>query len=101
MLLLAGGATVLGVDNFSSYYDVLLKEGRARLLLGEPGFALDRSSIEDVETFAEAWRGFQPEVVIHLAGQVGVRHSIDAPASYIGANIVGTFNVLELARHHR
>lgn len=100
MRLLAGGAMVLGVDNFSSYYDVSLKEERARLLLEEPGFALDRSSIEDVERFAEAWRRFQPEVVIHLAGQAGVRHSIDAPASYIGANIVGTFNVLELARHH-
>lgn len=100
MRLLSAGAMVLGVDNFSSYYDVSLKEERARLLLEQPGFALNRSSIEDVDAFADAWHRFQPEIVIHLAGQAGVRHSIDAPASYVGANIVGTFNVLELARHN-
>jgi UDP-glucuronate 4-epimerase len=99
-LLLQQGATVLGVDNFSDYYDVALKEARNDVLSNHPDFSLARVSIEDVDAFGDAWRSFRPDVVIHLAAQAGVRYSIDAPASYIGANLIGTFNVLELARHH-
>ncbi|MEI9928783.1 MAG: NAD-dependent epimerase/dehydratase family protein [Sphingomonas sp.] len=98
--LLRGGATVLGVDNFSSYYDPALKESRNAILAGEPNFALHRGSIEDAAEFAEAWQAFAPDIVIHLAAQAGVRYSIDHPETYIGANLVGTFNVLELARRH-
>ena len=99
-LLLQQGATVLGVDNFSDYYDVALKEARNDLLSNHPGFAVARVSIEDKDAFGAAWRDFRPDIVIHLAAQAGVRYSIDAPASYIGANLIGTFNVLELARHN-
>jgi UDP-glucose 4-epimerase len=38
-------------------------------------------------------------VVIHLAAQAGVRYSLENPGAYISANIVGTFNILELARN--
>ena len=99
-LLLQQDATVLGVDNFSDYYDVALKEARNDLLANHADFSLARVSIEDVDAFAAAWREFRPDVVIHLAAQAGVRYSIDAPASYVGTNLVGTFNVLELARHN-
>lgn len=99
-LLLQQGATVLGVDNFSDYYDVALKEARNDMLSNHADFSVARVSIEDVEAFGAAWRAFKPDIVIHLAAQAGVRYSIDAPASYIGANLIGTFNVLELARHH-
>lgn len=99
-LLLQQGATVLGVDNFSDYYDVALKEARNDMLSNHPNFSVARVSIEDAQAFGDAWRDFKPDVVIHLAAQAGVRYSIDAPASYVGANLIGTFNVLELARHH-
>ena len=98
--LLQQGATVMGVDNFSNYYDVALKEARNDILSNHANFSVARVSIEDVDAFGEAWRSFRPDVVIHLAAQAGVRYSIDAPASYIGANVIGTFNVLELARHN-
>ncbi len=98
--LLQRGATVLGVDNFSDYYDVRLKESRNDILGNHPNFSIARVSIEDSSGFGDAWRSFRPDVVIHLAAQAGVRHSIDHPASYIGANLIGTFNVLELARHY-
>ncbi|MES2986287.1 MAG: NAD-dependent epimerase/dehydratase family protein [Pseudomonadota bacterium] len=98
-LLLQQGATVLGVDNFSDYYDVALKEARNDMLSNHADFSVARVSIDDMEAFGAAWRAFKPDVVIHLAAQAGVRYSIDAPASYIAANLVGTFNVLELARH--
>ncbi|RYY25539.1 MAG: NAD-dependent epimerase/dehydratase family protein [Sphingomonadales bacterium] len=98
-LLLQQGATVLGVDNFSDYYDVALKEARNDMLSNHADFSVARVSIEDADAFGDAWRAFKPDIVIHLAAQAGVRYSIDAPASYVGANLIGTFNVLELARH--
>lgn len=98
--LLQQGATVLGVDNFSNYYDTRLKEARNDILSNHPNFSVERISIEDLQAFGDAWRAFRPDAVIHLAAQAGVRYSIDEPASYIGANLVGTFNILELARHH-
>jgi UDP-glucuronate 4-epimerase len=98
--LLAAGATVCGIDNFSPYYDVRLKEDRAARLLAQPGFALHRLSIQDMDALRTVWTDFAPGIVIHLAAQPGVRYSIDHPREYIDTNVVGTFNLLELARHH-
>jgi len=99
-LFLQRGAQVLGIDNFTPYYDVALKEQRNAVLANHPDFSLARVSIEDMAAFGAAWRDFRPDIVLHLAGQAGVRYSIDAPESYISANVVGTFNLLELARHN-
>lgn len=98
-LLLEQGAAVLGVDNFSDYYDVGLKEARNTILAEHPDYTLARLAIEDASALGTAWRAFKPDVVIHLAAQAGVRFSIDHPDSYIASNIVGSFNILELARH--
>ncbi|HWU94491.1 MAG TPA: NAD-dependent epimerase/dehydratase family protein, partial [Sphingomonas sp.] len=99
--LLQGGATVLGVDNFSDYYDPALKEARNEVLSNHPNFKVARVSIDDMPAFGQVWADFQPDIVIHLAAQAGVRYSIDAPESYVAANLIGTFNVLELARRHK
>lgn len=98
--LLERGARILGVDDFTPYYDPRLKDARNAQLENHPGFTLARTSIANAESFGGAWRDFQPQVVIHLAAQAGVRYSIDHPQSYIDANITGTFNLLELARHN-
>lgn len=99
-LLLQSGAKVLGVDNFTPYYDPSLKERRNAILSNHQNFELARISIEDGAALTEAWKGFAPDAVIHLAAQAGVRYSIDHPADYVGTNIVGTFNLMELARHN-
>jgi UDP-glucuronate 4-epimerase len=99
--LLQRGATVLGVDNFSDYYDPALKEARNDVLSNHPNFRVERVSIDDMPAFGAVWAEFKPDVVIHLAAQAGVRYSIDAPESYVVANLIGTFNVLELARRHK
>jgi UDP-glucuronate 4-epimerase len=98
--LLEAGHEVLGVDNFSTYYDVSLKEARTGILEGYDGFKVARLSLEDAEALNAAWAAFQPEVVVHLAAQAGVRYSIDHPEVYVSSNLIGTFNVLEAARHH-
>lgn len=43
---------------------------------------------------------FQPQIVVNLAAQAGVRYSIDNPDAYIQSNIVGFFHVLEACRHY-
>lgn len=98
--LLDAGAQVLGIDNFTPYYDVSLKDARNAILSAQPGFRLARLGIEDAAALGEAWRGFAPDTVIHLAAQAGVRYSIDHPDEYVATNVTGTFNLLELARHH-
>ena len=98
--LLQTSAQVLGIDNFTPYYDVSLKEARNAILANHPNFTLARIGIEDAAALAAAWKAFAPDTVIHLAAQAGVRYSIEHPAEYVGTNVVGTFNLLELARHN-
>jgi UDP-glucuronate 4-epimerase len=98
--LLQDGALVLGVDNFSPYYDVTLKERRTEILKQHAEFTLARISLEDTKAMDASWSAFKPDIVVHLAAQAGVRYSIDHPEIYVSANLIGTFNVLELARRY-
>ncbi len=99
--LLERGETVVGLDNFNDYYDVTLKESRAKILDGFDEFTMFRLDLTDragmERLFAE--QGF--EKVVHLGAQAGVRYSIENPHSYIDSNISGTLNVLEGCRHHK
>ena len=98
--LLEDGHQVVGVDNFSDYYDITLKDGRNAILEGYEGFRVERVALENAEALNAAWEKARPEVVVHLAAQAGVRYSIDHPEVYVASNLVGTFNVLEAARHY-
>jgi len=99
--LLADGHAVLGIDGLTPYYDVALKRARHDLLKAEPGFAECVAMLEDEGALAAACDGFAPEVIVHLAAQAGVRYSLEAPATYVSSNVVGSFNVMELARRHQ
>lgn len=99
--LLGDGHEVLGVDNFSDYYDPVLKADRNAVLEGFDGFRVARLGLEDAGALNAAWEGFAPDLVVHLAAQAGVRYSIDHPEAYVFANLVGTFNVLEAARRYQ
>ncbi|WP_332639680.1 NAD-dependent epimerase/dehydratase family protein [Brevundimonas sp.] len=97
--LLIDGHQVVGIDNFSEYYDVALKHSRNAILeTHHNSFKVERLSLEDRSELDRAWEAAAPDVVIHLAAQAGVRYSIDHPEAYVSANLVGTFNVLEAAR---
>ncbi|GGG91260.1 UDP-glucuronate 5-epimerase [Glycocaulis albus] len=97
-LLLEEGHQVHGYDGLTDYYDVTLKQARHRILEGMPGFSKTEAMLEDNDTLAKAVHGFAPDIIVHLAAQAGVRYSLENPRAYIEANIVGTFNVMELAR---
>ncbi len=97
--LLADGFRVVGLDAITDYYDVRLKERRHAMLAQSPGFRPVIGRLEDSGRLA-ALMAEEPEVVIHLAAQAGVRWSIEAPRTYVEANLIGTFEVLEAARAH-
>jgi UDP-glucuronate 4-epimerase len=100
-LLLADGYRVHGFDGMTDYYDVALKQRRHQMLLQSDAFTATEAMLEDVDALDACADAFKPDVIIHLAAQAGVRYSLEAPREYINANIVGTFNVMEIARRHK
>lgn len=98
--LLADGHAVCGLDGFTAYYDVALKRARHAELEALPGFTPVEAMLEDAATLGTAIAGFRPEIVIHLAAQAGVRHSLENPLGYASANVAGTITLLEALRAH-
>ncbi len=96
--LLADGWIVQGADNLNDYYDPSLKRDRLAQLEGHPAFQFQLLDMADREGVAALFAGPHFDAVIHLAAQAGVRHSLQAPHSYVDSNIVGFVNVLEGCR---
>ena len=96
--LLDEGFVVVGYDALTDYYDVRLKQRRHQMLLQNAQFSAHVGRLEDFETLHALAMEERPDVIVHLAAQAGVRYSLENPRSYIDANIVGTFNLMECAR---
>ena len=79
--LLADGWQVLGLDSISDYYDIRLKQRRHAMLSQSPGFRAVEGLLEAPGLVRGLVEEFRPDVIVHLAAQAGVRHSIDAPRS--------------------
>jgi UDP-glucuronate 4-epimerase len=97
-LLLARGDQVIGLDNLNSYYDPRLKEARLEQLVGLSGFSFVQLDLSDREGIATLFDRERPELVVHLGAQAGVRYSLENPAAYVEANLVGFGNMLEGCR---
>lgn len=97
-LLLAEGFRVHGYDGMTDYYDVTLKQRRHAMLLQNPNFSATEGMLEDQGRFDITADEFEPDIIVHLAAQAGVRYSLENPRAYIDANVIGTFNVMEAAR---
>ena len=98
--LLERGDEVLGIDNLNDYYDVGLKRARLERLLGYDGFVDVRRDLEDREAIEDAFKTFDPDRVVNLAAQAGVRYSLENPRAYTDSNVSGFINILEGCRHH-
>ncbi|MBS1167258.1 MAG: UDP-glucose 4-epimerase [Proteobacteria bacterium] len=96
--LLDQGHFVVGFDGMTPYYDVRLKEARHALLERSNGFRAVIGQLEDAEALKQAAELAEPEVIVHLAAQAGVRYSLENPKAYVDANLTGSWNVLELAK---
>ena len=94
------GRPVVGFDNLNHYYDVSLKEARLARLRAMPGFAFVQADLADRDAVDAVFANHRFEIVINLAAQAGVRHSLDDPRSYIRSNLDGFANILEACRHH-
>jgi UDP-glucuronate 4-epimerase len=97
-LLLEQGFSVHGYDGLTDYYDVNLKRRRHQALLQHPNFECSEGMLEDDAKLMAVAESFRPNVIVHLAAQAGVRYSLENPRAYIDSNIVGTLNVMEVAR---
>ena len=99
-LLLREGFRVHGYDGMTEYYDVNLKKKRHSILSENSNFSSTEGMLEDFEKLDTISNEFQPEVIVHLAAQAGVRYSLENPRAYIDSNIIGTFNIMEIARKY-
>lgn len=107
--LLQGNSPVrmVGLDNLNAYYDVRLKEWRLKQIQSfsdvkkKEGFSWSfiKGDLEDRCLIDSIFREYQPDIVVNLAAQAGVRYSITNPDSYIRSNIIGFYNILEACRH--
>tara|TARA_Y100001970_G_scaffold266245_1_gene354678 strand:- start:21558 stop:22511 length:954 start_codon:yes stop_codon:yes gene_type:complete len=97
--LLEDGFQVLGVDSINSYYDKELKIARLDLLRSYENFKFNKVDIADKESIARSFKSFEPQKVVNLAAQPGVRYSLINPYAYMESNLVGFLNVIELCRH--
>lgn len=98
LALLDAGWKVVGFDALSDYYDVDLKKRRHAILSESANFTPFVGRLEEHGQLRRLFQDYSPDLVIHLAAQAGVRHSIDNPASYVQSNLVGTAELLEAAR---
>ncbi len=89
---------VIGLDSISDYYDVSLKQNREKILLRYFDYYSIHKKMEERNVLKNIFEEHRPQIVIHLAAQAGVRHSIENPRAYLESNIVGTFELLEAAR---
>jgi UDP-glucuronate 4-epimerase len=97
--LLDQGFEVEGLDNLNAYYEPALKQARLQQLLARPGFVFHRLDLADRDAMARLFAETRYEVVLHLAAQAGVRHSVDHPMAYLDSNLAGMLTVLEGCRH--
>lgn len=97
--LLERGDEVIGLDNMNDYYDVTLKEARLTQLQGPARFTFHRLDLADREGITKLFEKQQPDIVVNLAAQAGVRYSLQNPYAYVNSNIVGFMNVLEGCRN--
>ena len=97
--LLDRGDKVTGIDNLNDYYDVSLKEARLARLTPSKQFSFRKADISDQKEMRKLFAENHFDAVVNLAAQAGVRYSIENPAAYIDANLVGFGHILEGCRH--
>ena len=99
------GATIIGIDNMNDYYDVSLKEWRLKeiesLVPEDINYVFVKGDIASKDTIDDLFKNYNPQVVVNLAAQAGVRYSITNPDAYIQSNlIIGFYNILEACRNN-
>ncbi len=100
LALLKRGDEVIGIDNLNDYYDVSLKEARLERIKCFENFTEVRKGLEDRDAVESTFSKHQPQRVVNLAAQAGVRYSLENPLAYVESNLMGFAHILEGCRHH-
>ena len=98
--LLERGASVVGFDNMNDYYDEGLKKSRLDILKNYEKYTFEKADLSNKEQVFLLFEKYQPDIVVNLGAQAGVRYSIDNPDAYMQSNMMGFFHVLEACRHY-
>lgn len=113
--LLKRGYEVVGLDNINSYYDTKLKyarlndtgipqdsirENKMELSHTQSNYRFIKMDLTDRIGMSTLFNSEKFDIVLNLAGQAGVRYSIENPFAYMESNIFGFLNILENCRHH-
>lgn len=98
--LLERGDHVIGFDNLNDYYDVNLKKARLARFMDHPGYTHIHADLADRTAVASAFAAHQPQRIVHLAAQAGVRYAAENPHIYVASNVTGFLHVLEGCRQH-
>lgn len=97
--------SVIGIDNMNDYYDVSIKEWRLSEIQKSAEKHLDstwtfiKGNIADKSLIDSIFHDYNPDIVVNLAAQAGVRYSITNPDVYVESNLIGFYNILEACRH--
>ena len=97
-LLSSQDCNIIGVDNFDKFYDESIKRDNIKKHIESSDYKLYEADITDADALREIFKNNEITHIIHLAAKAGVRPSLENPFAYIQTNIVGTGNLLELAR---
>ena len=94
---------VVGVDNFSNYYDIKLKNKRIDILKKESknNFIFFKINLLNYNSIKKIFNLYKISYIFHLAAQAGVRHSLSNPRAYISNNISVFLNILELSKENK
>ena len=91
---------VIGLDNMNDYYDVRIKEARLAELQKFENYTFIKGNLADKALINSIFEQYQPDIVVNLGAQAGVRYSITNPDAYIESNMIGFYNILEACRHY-
>lgn len=93
--LLSQGHSVFALDNLNDYYPVALKRARLAQLDRYPRFEFEFIDLAKASAVSSFVRRVQPDCVVHLAAQAGVRYSMENPGAYVESNLAGFVNLIE------
>lgn len=96
---------ILGIDNLNDYYDPAIKDFRLAEIekiaaeYPDSKWTFVKGNIANKALIDRFFKEFQPDIVVNLAAQAGVRYSITNPDAYVESNLIGFYNILEACRH--
>ncbi|MBS83161.1 MAG: protein CapI [Gammaproteobacteria bacterium] len=99
--LLMDNYEIHGIDSINDYYDQNLKYKRLENLKSFDNFKFSKIDISNYESLNKIYHSYDPQKVVNLAAQAGVRYSLINPQAYLSSNLIGFFNIIELSRKYK